>query len=302
MKEFTGVFVPATTPFDRVTGELDVVALRSNVRRLLATELSGVLLFGSTGEGLFLDETERAAATDAVRELVSEKGLLIGVAAESTRAAIRMAKAASSADADAVLVSPPAYYRPQMTAEALREHYLAVADASPIPILLYQVPLAYSGIELTSGLVAELANHGNIAGIKDSTGDLKALGSLVDSCRKGFSILVGSGGVLLAGLEVGASGGIVAIANLAPDESARIFSLQREERLAEAGALQERMVSLHKSIVAGLGVPGVKAGLDMLGLAGGPPRSPLRPLRQKEVAVVREQLERARLLPAGSAS
>jgi 4-hydroxy-2-oxoglutarate aldolase len=298
MKEFAGVFVPATTPFDRVSGDLDIVALRSNVRRLLATELSGVLLFGSTGEGLLLDEVERATAIDAVRELVPEKTLLIGVAAESTRAAIRMAKAAARADADAVLVAPPAYYRPQMTPEALREHYRAVADASPIPVLLYQVPPAYSGTDLSTGLVAELSNHGNIAGIKDSTGDLKAMGSLVESCRKGFSILVGSGGVLLAALEIGATGGIVAIANLAPDESAKIFALQREGSIAEAGRFQERMVPLHKSIIAAFGVPGAKAALDLLGFAGGPPRSPLRALREKDVRSIREHLERARLLPA----
>ena len=142
MNDFTGVFVPATTPFDRETGDLDVVALRSNVRRLLATDLAGVLLFGSTGEGPLLDESERAAATDAVRELVPEKALPIGAVAESTRATIRMAKAAGAAAADAILVAPPAHHRPHMTAEALREHYWAIADASPIRVLLHQVPPA----------------------------------------------------------------------------------------------------------------------------------------------------------------
>jgi 4-hydroxy-2-oxoglutarate aldolase len=298
MKELAGVFVPATTPFDRVTGDLDVIALRSNVRRLLASDLAGVLLFGSTGEGLLVDDAERAAAIEAVRELMPDKALLAGVAAESTRAAIRMVRAAADADADAVLVAPPAYYRPQMTAEALREHYRAVADASPIPVLLYQVPAAYSGITLNSGLVAELSNHGNIVGIKDSTGDLKALGTLVEGTRKGFSVLVGSGGVLFAAMEIGASGGIVAIANIAPAECARMFRLQGEESLAEAGALQERLVPLHRSIIGTLGVPGVKAALDLLGMVGGRPRSPLRPLGEKEVAFVRELLVRAGLLPA----
>lgn len=286
----SGVIAPVTTPFDLVTGDVDIVALRQNVRTLLATDLSGVLLFGSTGEGTLLDADERRAALESVTELAGEKWLLAGVSAESTRAAIRLTRDAAEAGADAVLVAPPSYYMPQLTPEALREHYRDVADASPVPVLLYQVPPAYSGADLNPGLVAELSKHPNIQGIKDSTGDLKAMGALLDGCEDGFAVIAGSGTILFAALEIGACGGILAIANLAPGECARIFSLKQEGNDVEAGALQERLAPLHRAVVGGFGVPGVKAGLDHIGLVGGPPRAPLRELNARDRDKVRDAL------------
>src|SRR5690606_17900828 len=129
--------------------------------------------------------------------------------AESTRGAIRLARAAAEAGADAVLVQPPSYYRPQLTPDVLRDHYLAVADDSSVPVVLYQVPPAYSGADLPAGLEAELSRHERIVGIKDSTGDLKNLGALVEQSRRGFQVLVGNGAVLYGALEVGACGGIL---------------------------------------------------------------------------------------------
>jgi 4-hydroxy-2-oxoglutarate aldolase len=285
-----------------VTGEVDLVAARRNARAWLDAPLSGLVLFGSTGEGLLLDEEERTRTLAGLREIVGERLLLAGTGAESTRATIRLGRMAAEAGADAVLVQPPAYYRPLMTAEALRDHFRAVADASPVPVILYQVPPAFSGIELQTGLVAELAQHPNIVGIKDSTGDLQAMGALVEACPRGFQILVGSGAVLYGALEVGAVGGILAVAVLAPRECAEIYRLKRAGEEAAAGRLQERIAPVHKAVVAGRGVPGVKAALDLRGLVGGPPRSPLKPLREKERAAVREALEKAGLLGAAVAA
>ena len=286
-----------------MTGDVDVVAFRANARRWLEHPLAGLVLFGSTGEGLLLDETERVELLRAIREPADERLLLAGTGAESTRATVRLSRDAAEAGADAVLVQPPAYYRPQMTPEGLRDHFRAVADASPVPVILYQVPPAYSGVDLASGLVAELSQHENIVGIKDSTGDLKALGTLVESCRRDFAVLVGSGAVLYGALEVGAVGGVLAVADLAPAEACEIYRLKRDGREAEAGRLQERVAPVHRAIVAGKGVPGVKAALEMLGYAGGAPRSPLKPLREKDHAEVREALRRGGLLdeeaPAG---
>jgi 4-hydroxy-2-oxoglutarate aldolase len=298
--ELSGVYAPATTPFDPVTGEADAVALRRNARVWLESGVAGLVLFGSTGEGLLLDEEERQRLLEAVRGVVGGGQLLLaGTGAESTRAAIRLSRAAAAAGADAVLVHPPAYYRPQMTPEALRDHFRAVADASPVPVVLYQVPPAYSGIELQAGLVAELSRHGNIAGIKDSSGDLKTLGALVESAAgSGFRVLVGNGSVLYAGLEVGASGGVLAVADLAPVECVTLFRRKQAGDEAGAGRVQERLAPLHRAVVAALGVAGVKAGMELLGMVGGPTRAPLRPLREKERATVRRALERAGLLAA----
>ncbi|MEX2583399.1 MAG: dihydrodipicolinate synthase family protein [Gemmatimonadota bacterium] len=296
MAEFTGVFAPVTTPFDEVTGDLDLVGFRSNARQLLATELAGIVLFGSTGEGLLVEDAERVAALESVQELAWGKLVLAGAGAESTREAIRIVRLSADAGADAVLVSPPAYYRPQMTPEALLEHYVAVADSSPVPILLYQVPPVYSGIDLQAGLVGELSKHWNIRGIKDSTGDLQAMGEIVESCSAGFEVIVGNGAVLYGAMEVGATGGILGVATIAPRECAEIFSLKESGRDAEAGALQERIAPLHRAVVGKYGVPGVKAALDLLGLVGGRPRPPLLPLREKDRQKVRAALAAADLL------
>lgn len=286
-----------TTPFDPVSGEADVIALRRNLRTWLEAPLAGVVLFGSTGEGLLLDEDERIRLLEGARELLDGRRLLAGAGAESTRAAIRLARLAAERGADAVLVHPPSYYRPAMTPEALRDHFLAVAEASPVPVVLYQVPPQYSGVELHPGLVGELSRHPNIAGIKDSTGELKSLADFVGACDRRCAVLVGSGAALFGALEVGARGGILALALLAPHECVEVYARWRTGEKTEAGRLQERIAPVHRAVVARLGVAGIKAALDLQGRAGGAPRPPLKPLREKERAAVRAALEAAGLLP-----
>lgn len=294
--ELRGIFAPATTPFDPVTGEADVVSLRANLRVYAAAPLAGVVVFGSTGEGVLLDQDEKAALTAAARDVVGERLLLAGTGAESTRATIRATAAVAAAGADAVLVHPPAYFRPAMTPEALRDHFTAVADASPVPVVLYQVPPRFSGMELPPGLVGELARHPNIAGIKDSSGDLKSVGALVEACGANAAVLAGSGAVIYGALEIGAAGGILGIADLAPAECGELYRAFTEGRLAEAGRIQERLAPMHRAVVADFGASGVKAGLDLLGMYGGAPRPPLKPLREKDRATVRDALAAAGLL------
>lgn len=279
-----------------MTGEADVVALRRNLRAWAEAPLSGFVLFGSTGEGPLVDEDERTRLLSASREVLPERLLLAGAGAESTRASIRLARGAARAGADAVLVYPPSYYTPYMTAEVLRDHFHAVADASPVPVVLYQVPPKLAGIELPAGLVGELARHPNIVGIKDSSGDLKTLAGFVDACGARCAVLVGNGAILYGALEVGARGGILAVALLAPAECAAIHTRTRAGDAGGAGRLQETVGPLHRAVVAGLGVPGIKAALDELGLTGGPPRPPLRPLAERNLPLLRDALVAAGLL------
>jgi 4-hydroxy-2-oxoglutarate aldolase len=296
--ELRGVFAPVTTPFDPVTGDVDVVSMRANLRRWLRDPLAGVVLFGSTGEGLLLDEDEKARLTDATRDLLdADRLLLCGTGAESTRATIRQTRRVAQAGADAVLVQPPSFYRPLMTPAALRDHYLAVAEASPVPVLMYQVPPKLSGVELEPGLVAEVARHPNVIGIKDSSGDLRVLGALIDACRGGCDVLAGSGAILYAALEMGAVGGILAVSLLLPRECAELCRAFDEERFGEAGRLQERIAPLHKEVVAGMGIPGIKAALDALGMHGGAPRPPIQPLRNRDAGRMTDALAAAGILP-----
>lgn len=291
------VLIPAATPFDPVTGDIDIVGMRANIRSWLDSSVGGVVMGGSTGEAVFLDEDERRLLLQTARGVVPGDRLLVaGTGAESTRATHRLCRMAADCGVDAVLVQPPAFYGAAMTSEALATHYRSVADASPVPIILYQVPLRFSTLDLPTGLVVELSHHENVVGIKDSRGDLTLVGDLVEACADGFQVLVGNGAILYAALEIGAVGGILGVANLAPAASAGIVKSFRGGRAAQAGRLQERVGPLHKAVVGRFGVPGVKAGLDMLELRGGDPRPPMLPLGEAKRSEVREALERAGLL------
>lgn len=278
--DLTGVHIPAVTPFRPDSGDVDVEAFRANLRAWLAHPVAGIVVGGSTGEAVLLDEQERQTLWAAAREEIEAGRLLIaGTGAESTRATVRLCRSAAEQGADAVLVQPPAFYKGAMTSEALAVHYRAVADQSPVPVIVYQVPLRLSTLDLATGLVAELAQHPNVVGVKDSRGQLELVGELVDATKgHDFQVLVGSGALVYASLEAGAAGGILGVANLAPAESAAIVETWRQGRGAESGRLQERVGPLHQQVVGGMGVSGVKHALDLLGFVGGDPRPPLRPL------------------------
>jgi len=300
--DLRGTFLPVTTPFDPVSGDVDVVSLRANLRYWMGHPIAGVLIAGSTGESVLLDDAELLSMLEAARDVVPEGRVLIaGTGAESTRATIRRTEAAAAAGADAALVKPPAYYRGAMTPEALARHYRAVADASPIPVIVYQVPLRLSTLDLPTGLVAELSHHGNIVGIKDSRGKLDLVGDLVAQCDHGFQVLVGAGSVLYGALELGAVGGIVGVGLMAPAEAAEVSVAFYEGRKPEAGRVQERIAPVHTKIVGEMGVPGIKAALDLLGLHGGAPRPPLVPAPAARVEEIRGILEAAGLLETARA-
>jgi len=300
--DLKGAFLPVTTPFDPVTGDVDVVAHRANLRAWFAHPLRGALVAGSTGEAVYLDDAEFTALLEAARDVLpSDRLLLAGTGAESTRTTIKKTKKAAALGADAALVKPPAFYKGAMTPEALARHYRAVADASPIPVIVYQVPLRLSTLEFPTGLVVELAKHPNIVGIKDSRGNLELVGQLVEQCPDDFQVLVGAGSVLYGGLEIGAVGGIVAVGLVAPGECAEITVAFFEGRKAEAGRLQERVGPVHTGIVGGMGVPGLKFAMDMVGLHGGNPRPPLLPVAESRHDEVRKILETAGLLQTAAA-
>ncbi len=300
--DLRGTFIPVTTPFDPVTGDVDVVAFRANLRRWFDHPLRGLLIAGSTGESVFLDDGEFTTLMEAAKDVVPDDRLIIaGTGAESTRHTIEKTRKAADAGADAALVMPPAYFKGAMTPEVLARHYRAVADASPVPVIVYQVPLRLSTLEFPTGLVAELSHHDNIVGIKDSRGNLDLVGDLVDQCADDFQVLVGSGHILYGGLETGAVGGICAVGVLAPAEAAEVSVAFYDGRKADAGRLQERIGPVHTKIVGGMGVPGVKAALDILGYTGGAPRPPLSAPNEARREEIRGILETAGLLETATA-
>ena len=294
--DLSGVFVPCATPFDPVTGDVDLVGFRANVRSFMAHPLRGIVVGGTTGEAVLLDEDERMVLLEGARDLVLDDRLLVaGTGAESTRATIRRCQVSARIGADAVLVQPPAFYRGALTDAALLEHYRAVAAASPIPVILYQVPLSMSTLEFSNNLVARLAKIENVVAIKDTRGSLELVGELVDRTPDSFQVLVGNGAALYGSLELGAVGGILGVANLAPGAAAAIHAAHGAGDSAEAGRIQEAVAPVHNEVVAEMGVPGVKVGLDLLGLRGGDPRLPLQPLPDEKRERVASILDRAGL-------
>lgn len=293
---FAGILVPVTTPFDPVTGEVAPVAFRENLRRWLEHPLDGIVLFGSTGEGILLDVEEKLRLVGFARDLVPpDLPLVAGVSAESTRAAIEQSRRLADAGAEAVLVHPPAYFGSVLTPASLRDHYLALADAAPVPVIVYHIP-KYTHVTLEAGLVGELARHPNIAAVKDSSGDLKRFAEYADACGGQCRLLLGNGALLYAALELGAAGGIVAIGLLAPAECAALLRAFRDGARTRAGEIQERIAPVHREVVAKYGAAGVKAALDLLRYAGGRTRPPLRNLDGKEREHVARVLQGAGLL------
>ena len=281
-----GILAPVVTPFD-ATGALDEAAFTGNVRAHLAAGLHGIVVAGSTGEAALLDEEERSRLVELGREATpTERTLLVGTGGESTRSVIARTRAAAERGADGVLVVAPHYYGDAMTADALREHYLRVADASPVPVLLYTIP-KYMHFALQAEVVAALARHENIVGMKDSSGDAALLRGYLPSQSDSFKVLTGSGSLLGDALGMGAHGAILAVALFAPSLSLDVFRAVREGRTAEATAAQARLTPLAARIVGGLGVAGVKAALDEVGLRGGAPRPPLRTLAPAALDMLR---------------
>ena len=285
-----GILAPVVSTFDRASGELDLDAFSANVRAHLAAGLHGIVVAGSTGEAVLLDEAERGRLVEAARAVTPRDRLLLaGAGAESTRVTLQRARQAAAAGADAVLVVSPHYYTAAMTADALLGHFRRVADESPIPVVLYNIP-KYVGFTISPSIVTELSSHRNIIGIKDSSGDRDLMSVYINAQRRDFAVLTGSGAQLHAALGAGAVGGILAVALFAPELSLAVYERTLARDDVTAAAAQARLALLASTIVGSLGVAGVKAAMDAVGLHGGPVRSPLRPLSAPDAAKVRELL------------
>lgn len=291
-----GIFPPVVTNFDAVTADIAPVAFRDNLRRWIETPIDGIVLFGSNGEGALLDEDEKVRLTSFARDVVPAGFVLIaGTSAESTRGAIRETKRLAAEGADVMLVHPPAYFGPYLPVSALLDHFRAIADASPVPVLLYHIP-KYTKVTLEAGFVAELMRHPNVAGLKDSSGDIKRFADYTNACGTDCRLFVGNGALLYTALELGAAGGILGVANIAPALAAAVVRSFRAGDTQEAGRLQEKLTPLHREIVAAHGGVGCKAALDLMGWAGGSPRPPLQPLSERERQHVARVMQEAGLL------
>ncbi len=247
---FSGVFAALTTPYAD-DGSVSLPDLKHNVHRYNQTDLAGYVALGSTGEAVLLTRAEMDVILIAVKETAAKgKKLLAGAGAEST-------------------------------AETIERHYRRVADESPIPVMLYSIP-QFTGVALAATEVAALAEHPNIIGIKDSSGNVQGVGEIIAATPPAFQVLVGSAASVYPSMVIGARGAILALACALPEKCVALFELVRQGHHEKAHELQSILARASKLIVSEPGIAGVKYAMDQRGYRGGIPRPPLLPLHHEQ--------------------
>ncbi len=290
-----GVLAPIAALFGP-DGELDLEKYAKNVEWYANSPLDGIVVMGSNGESALLDEDEKLRLIDtAVTTVNGRKLVLAGTGVESTRATIRLTRAAAELGADFALVVTPHYYRPRYDAEAYKRHYYAVADASPIPIVVY-IMTAYTGVDLPASVVSMLARHPNIVGVKDSAGNAVKFAEMVAGTDDDFAVLAGSANFLYPALCLGAKGGILALADVAPAACVELRDLYEAGDHEAARRAQLNLLAPNAAVTTRFGIAGLKAAMEMIGLETGDPRPPLLPATDAERAEIQRIFEQAGLL------
>jgi len=290
-----GVFTPIVTPFDE-QGRVAHDKLAFNLEKWNQTELAGYIVLGSNGENVHLVDREKGEVLKTARQAIpADKLMIAGTGSGSTANTIALTQQAAEIGADAALIVHPSYYKGQMTVPVLANHYRLVADASPIPIMIYNLPPA-TGIDLSADLLVELSHHPNIIGVKDTSGNMPKMGETIRRSAPSFQVVSGSANFFYPSLAMGVTGGILALGNIAPQESVEMFKLFKSGELERGRDLHLRMLPVNLAITSRFGVSGLKAALEMLGYYGGPPRLPLLPLDQERRQELQGILETAALL------
>jgi len=287
-----GIDPPLPTFFDELD-ELDLVTLRRHIQRLAETGVAGYVVMGTNGEAVHLTSGERAQIIETARDVGGENTpLLAGCGEQSTRATIANCQQAARSGADIALVLPPFYFKGRMDSRALIAHYRAIADNSPLPVVIYNMPASTGGLDLDAATICTLAEHHNIIGVKDSAGNMVKLAQIYSETPSRFRVFAGSAGYLLPALAVGAVGAVAALANIFPREVCRLYELFIDGKLEEARLLQARLAPANTAVTATYSVPGLKAALELTAGYGGRPRSPLLPLTEQERKQLAEILRR----------
>jgi 4-hydroxy-2-oxoglutarate aldolase len=298
-----GIYPPLPTFFD-ADENLDLATFQRHIAWLLEEGISGFVVMGSNGEAVHLSSEERAQVIEAARQSAGSTSLVIaGCGEQSTRATLRNCEQAARSGADIALVIPPFYYKSRMDSRALIAHYRTIADHSPLPVVIYNMPASTAGLDLDAALICSLAAHPNIIGVKDSAGNMAKLAQIADVTSTepfrrqsgSFSVFAGSAGYLLPALSVGAVGAVAALANIFPREVCRVQALFEARQLVEARSWQARITPANTAVTATYNVAGLKAALELTVGYGGSPRSPLLPLTEAERENLAEILSRVRV-------
>ncbi|MGQ9647898.1 MAG: dihydrodipicolinate synthase family protein [Thermodesulfobacteriota bacterium] len=285
--KLSGVFAPITTPFNEA-GDLLLEKLSSNIEQLNSSRLRGYLVLGTNGECRSLSNHEQAEVLKTViQSASSDKVIMAGTGAESTRVSIELCHQAAEIGAHYGSLITPFFFAKKMSDAALIQHFVRVAESSPIPVLLYNHP-GVTGITVSTTVVKEVSSHPKIVGMKDSSpGNLSAY---ILHAKPGFSLLAGSANFFFTGLLMGAVGGVLSLANAFPEPCCKLYDLVVKDQLKEGRELQFQLMELNQKVSGKFGVAGVKAAMEVAGFYGGPPRAPLLPLTAEEKKKLREDL------------
>jgi 4-hydroxy-2-oxoglutarate aldolase len=290
-----GIYAPIPTPFEK-NGEISWNGFKKNLGWWGNSSLDGLVVAGTNGEAVLISEEEKIKAFSYTREnMPSAKKVIAGTGCESALSTRRLNRAAAECGCDAALVLNPSYYKGSLNDETLYQYFIQIAEDSPLPLLLYNMP-RNTAVNLSASLVCRLAKHPNIIGIKDSSGNIVQLSEIIRDCQPGFAVFAGSASFLLSSLVMGAVGGTLALANILPEQCVRIQTLFTAGRLNEAKELQLHLLEINSAVTSRWGVAGLKAAMDLSGLFGGNPRQPLQPLTEAEKVELKRIMVSANLL------
>ncbi len=283
----SGVYPPMATPFEN--DEIFFDGLIKNVEKMNSTGLRGYFVCGTNGEFKSLTVDERLKVLETVvKHAAPDKVVMGGTAAESTKETIEITKNAAEIGVRLVSLLVPSFFKKIIDDDVLTEYILEVADASPIPVLIYNNPSVTGGVLVSPEVINRVSGHPNVAGMKDSSkGNYE---DYLKAAKEGFYLLAGSAGFFLDLLKAGGIGGVLSLANVFPDDCALLYRAFIEGRIDEAEIMSKNLVDLNKKVSGRYSVAGVKAAMNITGYVGGVPRKPLHPLNETQKDELRKTL------------
>jgi 4-hydroxy-2-oxoglutarate aldolase len=277
-ERFKGIYAPLTTPFKEEAVYTE--KLKENIQKYNVFDLTGYVISGSSAESVYLTDDEVETLVRAAKDTAAaDKHIIVGTARESTKITLEFSKRMEDLGIDATLIRTPSYFKALMNSDALKKHYFTIADSIKVPLIIYHIP-RYTGVNISPELLCELSTHENIAGIKDSSGNMAFLDRIIPHLDPDFDYLLGAGSILFPGIMMGACGGVLALADIATSLCVELYQLSLSKKLEEAKKLQHDLVPLNQALTVEHGIPAIKYALDQIGFFGGPCRLPLQPLEK----------------------
>jgi 4-hydroxy-2-oxoglutarate aldolase len=294
-EKLQGVFAALTTPFENK--KIASQRFNENMQKYNDFDLAGYVVAGSSGEAAYItDEESVILVKEALKACAPDKKIIAGTGKESTVSTIAFTNRMADLGVHAALIRTPSYFKPVMTTEALKKHFFTIAEKVPIPVIPYHIP-AVTGLSIEQKLVIELSQHPNIIGMKDSSGNLPFLGEVKPNLPPNFSYLLGAGSVFLYGLSLGASGGILRLADVIPELCVTLYKVFMAGEWEKASKLQHDIIPLNNAIILTYGIAGTKYAMDLLGFFGGPTRDPILPLNEDGKLAIKNILNKLNLIP-----